>query len=120
MEHSMKKTFIMAAAAVGLAFSALAPSAIAASALVENAKNNCVIGEQADGYIGVVSGANAGADLRREIRDINQQRKAVYADIARRNGVTVEVAAALTAEKLMNQATRGQCIRDTSGAWIKR
>ena len=120
MEYSMKKTFIMGVAAAGLVLSTLMSPSLAASALVENAKNNCIVGEQADGYMGVVTGADASADLRREIRDINQQRKAVYANLAKRNGVTIEVTAALTAEKLMNQATRGQCIRDASGAWIKR
>ncbi len=118
MKHSMKQILSAAALAVGFAFS-VAPAA-AASAMVENAKDNCVVGEQADGYLGVVSGADASDALRREIRDINQQRKAVYADIAKRNGVTVEVAAALTAEKLMNQATSGQCVRLESGSWVKR
>lgn len=107
------------AAALSLAAISLAPVS-AASARIENAKNNCIVGEQADGYLGVVSGADADAELRREVRDINQQRKAAYADLARRNGVTIEVTAALTAEKLMNQAGPGQCVRDQSGAWIRR
>ncbi len=118
MEQSLKKILAAAVLAAGLA-TAAAP-ALAASALVENAKNNCVIGEQADGYLGVVSGADASEALRREVRDINQQRKAAYAQLARRNGVTVEVTAALTAEKLMNQATSGQCVRLDSGEWVKR
>lgn len=118
MKQSMKHIFAATALAVGFAMSAAPASA--ASAIVENAKDNCIVGEQADGYLGVVSGADASEALHREIRDINQQRKAVYADIAKRNGVTIEVAAALTAEKLMNQATSGQCVRDQSGTWLKR
>lgn len=113
----MKKQMFFAAAA--LIFSATMSPASAASPVVESAKDECVVGEQADGYLGVVSGANASSEVRREIADINQQRKAVYADLARRNGVTIDVAAALTAEKLMKQATPGQCIRDQSGAWRK-
>lgn len=115
MEHSLKRYLTAIALSIGLAV-----SASAASPLVENAKSNCIIGEQADGYLGVVSGANASEELRREIRDINQQRKAAYADLARRNGVTIEVTAALTAERLMNQAGPGQCVRNQSGEWIKR
>ncbi|WP_425407963.1 YdbL family protein [Hyphococcus sp.] len=110
----MKKQLLCAAAFM---LSAAAMPASAASAAVERAKDQCVVGEQADGYIGVVSGKSADNALRREIADINQQRKSVYADLARRNGVTIEVTAALTAEKLMNQATSGQCIRDQSGTW---
>jgi len=116
MEHSMKKHFASAAAAALMVMSSLTP-VNAASRIVEQAKDACVVGEQADGYLGVVSGANASDALRREINDINQQRKAYYADLARRNGVTIEVTAKLTAEKLMNMATSGQCIRDQSGAW---
>ena len=121
MENSMKKLFRRIAAAGLMAGVALAPaSGYAASAIVEQAKSQCVVGEQADGYLGVVSGADASAALRREIRDINQQRKAVYADLARRNGVTIEVTAALTAEKLINQARRrGQCYRDQNSRWVE-
>lgn len=115
MERSMKKHVICAAAA--LVFSAVLSPASSASPAVEQAKDRCIVGEQADGYLGVVAGADASESLRREIADINQQRKAVYADLARRNGVTIEVAAALTAETLMNKATPGQCIRDQSGNW---
>lgn len=120
MRKSMKETLITAAASAGLVIAAALSPVSAASALVENAKDRCIIGEQADGYIGVVSGQSASAELQREIRDINQQRKTVYSNLAKRNGVTIEVAAALTAEKLMNQATSGQCVKTSSGDWIKR
>jgi len=118
MENSMRK-YLMGLIAAGTMIGAFVTPASAASALVENAKDNCIVGEQADGYLGVVSGANASDQLRREVRDVNQQRKSVYADLARRNGVTIEVTAALTAEKLMNSATSGQCIRKQSGNWVK-
>ena len=120
MKHSMKKNLLTAAVSASFVFAAALSPVLAASALVENAKDNCIVGEQADGYLGVVDGASASAELQREIRDINQQRKAVYANLAKRNGVTIEVAAALTAEKLMNQATSGQCVQSSSGEWIKR
>ena len=97
----------------------LAGSAIAASAIVEQAKDQCIVGEQADGYLGFVPGADVSSGLRREVRDINQQRKAYYADISARNGVSIDVTATLTAEKLINQASSGQCVRDQSGDWIE-
>jgi len=103
-----------------IAGASLAPlPAYAASAMIERAKDQCVVGEQTDGYLGVVSGAEASDELRREMRDINQRRKAYYADIARRNGVTIRVTAALTAEKLINQASRGECYRDQGGRWVE-
>lgn len=107
------------AAAVLAASLLAAVSAAAANPIIDQAKNQCLIGEQADGYLGVVAGENPSAAQRREMRDVNQQRRAVYADLARRNGVSVEVTAQLTAEKLINQARPGQCVRDQQGQWIK-
>ena len=104
------------AALAGFALTAGAGAA-AASAIVENAKSQCIVGEQADGYIGVIDAAAASEDLKREVRAINQQRKAAYARLAERNGVTVEATAALTAEKLIMQAPSGHCVRDSSGQW---
>lgn len=95
-------------------------SAYAASAVVEQAKAQCVAGEQADGYLGIIDTANASAALRREVRSTNQKRKAVYAKLARANGVTIEVTAALTAEKLIRAAPRGHCVRGANGAWTEK
>jgi uncharacterized protein YdbL (DUF1318 family) len=120
METSMKNLLRNIAAAGVLAGMAAAPiSASAASAMIEQAKSQCIVGEQADGYIGFVPGADIPDDLRREVRDTNQARKAFYADLSKRNGVTIEVAAALTAEKLMQQAGPGECIRMQDGSWVE-
>jgi len=120
MENSMKRKFASLAAAGILAGGVLTPvAATAASAIIEQAKSECVIGEQANGYLGVVSGERASDAVRREMRSINQQRKAYYAEIARRNGVSTDVTATLTAEKLINQARSGHCVRDQRGRWIE-
>jgi len=113
----MKNALI--AIAAGLAALAGA-AAYAASALIEGAKADCVIGEQIDGYLGVVSGKSPSQQVVRELRSVNQQRKGVYADLAQRNGVTVEVTAKLTAEKLINQAPKGQCVQNGAGEWVKK
>ncbi len=110
------------AAAVSVVFFGVAialTGAAAASAIVEQAKDQCIVGEQADGYLGVVDGKTASDAVRREIRDINQQRKSYYADIAKRNGVSVDVTATLTAEKLIGQAQPGECVRDQQGRWVE-
>ena len=108
---------LAAAAAVGIASISLAHSA---SASIEGAKAECLIGERNDGYLGVVSGKSIDDALRREMRSINQQRKAAYARLAERNGVTIDVTARLTAEKLINGAGAGECVQNASGAWIKK
>lgn len=118
----MKRTVVSAVIAAALIGAALSPSttASAASPAIEEAKSQCIVGEQADGYLGVIDSEQASDDLKREVRDTNQQRKAYYADIATRNGVTIEVTATLTAQKLIDQAPSGQCVRDQQGHWLKK
>ena len=112
----MKKTICMLTAAAFLALGAAA----AASAIVEQAKSECIVGEQADGYLGVVDPGKASAELRREVDSINMQRKAAYARLAEKNGVTIDDAAKVTAEKLINQAPSGQCVRDQDRNWLRK
>lgn len=120
MSHSMKQKFAVIAVIVLVAAAAFAPvSTSAASAAIERAKDECLVGEQTDGYLGVVSGQQIDLALQRELRDTNQQRKTYYAEIARRNGVPVEATAKIAGEKLVNQAEPGECIRDQAGNWRK-
>jgi hypothetical protein len=113
----MKKTLFMLTAAGALTFGA---GAAAASAAIEDAKAECIVGEQSDGYLGVIDTSKASEELKREVRANNQQRKAIYADFAERNGITIETAAAIFAERQVNGAPSGQCVRDPSGTWIKK
>ncbi len=118
MKQSIKKQLLCAAAAAFMLTAAATPASAGGPA-IEQAKDECLIGEQADGYLGIVPGADVSDALRREVRDINQQRKQVYADIADRNDVAVDVAAALTAQRLISQARPGQCVRGADGAWVE-
>ena len=115
----MTRTFLKAAVAA-LAAAALPSMAYAASAAIESAKSQCVVGEQSDGYLGVVDGAAASEAVRREVRSVNQQRKAAYANLAANNGVTIEDAAALTGKRLVEGAPSGQCVQLPDGSWAKQ
>lgn len=95
--------------------------AMAANNVIDTAKNECIIGEQIDGYIGVIEADQVSTELDRELRSVNQRRKAVYADLAEKNGVTVQVAAQLTAEKLLAEAAeKGHCYHNAQGQWVRR
>ncbi len=111
------KTIIAALAAV---VTGLMSVAFAATPAIEAAKDECIVGERNDGYLGVIDSARADAALRREVASVNQQRKAAYARLAERNGVTIEDTATLTAERLINQASPGQCVQNSSGEWVKK
>lgn len=111
------KKIVHAIVAVAASFAVASP-AFAMS--IAQAKAQCVVGEQADGYLGFADEGAADEALKRDVRSVNQQRRAAYERLANSNGVSVDVTAALTAEKLLNQAPSGQCIRDQSGRWTKK
>jgi uncharacterized protein YdbL (DUF1318 family) len=77
------------------------------------------VGEQADGYLGLV--ASAPAAVRAQMDSINIQRRAAYTQLAAQRGATIEEVAAATACQLF--ATRvgpGQHYRLTDGVWRRR
>jgi uncharacterized protein YdbL (DUF1318 family) len=104
-------TALVALVSLGLVLGAAAP--------IDDAKDSCQIGERIDGYLGVVDGASPPEAALRRMREINQARANAYADLARRNGVTVEVTAKVAAEKLINKAPSGHCVQNESGEWVR-
>jgi uncharacterized protein YdbL (DUF1318 family) len=100
-----------------LAVPAFAQSA-AAKAAVDAGKSAGTVGEQADGYLGVVSGGDA--SLRAAIAEINTGRAAVYKDIAAKTGVTPEAAGQATAKQLYGRLAPGQYWKPLDGGWTKK
>ena len=81
------------------------------------AKAKGLVGEQADGYLGVVSGGGEASALAREV---NAKRRAEYAEIAQKRGTTVEAVAALAGKKLVERTPGGQYVRGSGGGWVKK
>ncbi len=77
------------------------------------------VGEQADGYLGVVG--NAPASVRDQVNAVNIKRRAFYTDIARNRGATVQEVAVKTAcELFQNKVRAGQYYMLPDGVWRKR
>ena len=72
------------------------------------------IGEQPDGYLGVVSGGPAVQAL---VRDINIKRKAAYTASAQASGATVEQFAFTSGCNLVAKVGRGEMYRTPAGQW---
>ena len=90
-------------------------------AVVDAAKRSGDVGEQIDGYLGVVSGKSPSAAVQAAIRDINIARKAVYTKTAEKDPTaSVQDVANLTGEKLVNNLPSGQWYRDSFGNWKQR
>ena len=94
-------------------------SAPASAVTLDQAKSQGQVGEQANGYLGVVS-AGAPADVQALVADINQKRKAEYQDIAQRNNTSLNAVEALAGKKAVELTPPGQYVRLPSGQWVRK
>ena len=97
----------------------VASPASAADPQIEAAKDNGVVGERIDGYLGIVDGS-ADSALTRRVQDINNKRRAAYDDLAKQTNTTTEQVARVTGEKLIAQAGSGEYVMDDSGSWKQK
>jgi len=87
-------------------------------AAVDAAKATGKVGEQADGYLGIVSGGDAA--LSAAVDDINAGRRAVYTQTASKSGVTPDAAGQATGAQLIAKTPPGQYIKPLGGSWTKK
>ena len=76
------------------------------------------VGEQPDGYLGVVGGGSA--ELRALVSNINIQRKAAYTQKAQASGATVEQLAFTSGCNLIAQTQPGEKYKAPDGSWQTR
>jgi uncharacterized protein YdbL (DUF1318 family) len=103
----------------GLGVSAYAQTA-EAKARVDAAKAAGVVGEQADGYLGLVTGA-ADPAVKAAVAEINAGRAQVYREAAARNNVSPEAAGAAAFETVVKGKLKpGEYYRPAGGGWVKK
>lgn len=83
------------------------------------AKQQGLIGEQNNGYLGLVR-ADAPADVKALVADINAQRKNQFAQIAAKNGIAETEAAKIFAREAEARTSPGNFIQNPAGAWVKK
>jgi hypothetical protein len=98
---------------------AVALASPAATLDLDAAKRDGLLGERADGYVGVVL-AEPAAELQALADDVNARRRAAYQEIARQNGTSIDAVAALAGRKLVERAPSGQWVTDASGRWYQK
>ena len=86
---------------------------------LQDAKAQGLLGEQHNGYLGLVK-ASAGADVKALMNNINAQRKKEYQAIARRNNTELNVVEALAGKKAIDRTPPGQYVKLPSGQWVKK
>ena len=84
---------------------------------LKEAKSNGLVGEQANGYLGIIKTAPGVQQL---IDSVNNARKHHYADIAAKNNTSIEIVEKLAAKKAIELTPAGQSIRLPTGEWVKK
>jgi uncharacterized protein YdbL (DUF1318 family) len=98
------------------AFTLLAGAAFAAD--LDQAKGDGLVGERADGYLGLVR-SDAAPDVVEMVKSVNAKRRAEYQRIASENDLTIEEVQALAGRKAMERTAAGHWImRD--GGWQQK
>ena len=118
---TFRKLFVLGAAvvALGVAAGAAFAQTPAQKSLIDAAKAEGSVGEQADGYVGVRT--SVGADVQTAITATNSARRRVYAASAADVGTSTEVAAARMFEsQLLPRISTGQWYRNAGGQWVQR
>jgi uncharacterized protein len=102
------------AAVIGLAL--LASSAFALD--LTGAKAQGWIGEQRDGYLGLVR-PDAPPEAKQLLEQVNRQRRAQFEQIAARNAISVNEAAAIFAREAEQRTQAGNYIQGPGG-WVRK
>ena len=103
--------------AVAMILLLLSPAAFAVT--LQEAKEQGLVGERRDGYVGFVV-SEVPDDLRALVQDVNNQRRARYQEIAQQNGITVEQVAAVAYERAVQATESGHYVQDASGNWVRK
>jgi uncharacterized protein YdbL (DUF1318 family) len=86
---------------------------------LEEAKAQGIVGEQPNGYLGVVPPGGA-ATVQALVNDVNLKRRHMYEDIARRNSTKLEAVEMLAGKTAIDNTRPGNFIRSPSGQWVKK
>ncbi len=104
---------------LALLLSMMAVSVAVAASPLTQPKADGLIGEQANGYIGLVAN-NVPADIKKLVKDVNAKRKAGYQKIAAKQGTSLAEVERVGGNTAIDKTLRGNYIRDASGAWRKK
>lgn len=102
---------------VGSVILCLATVAPAFAMSVEEAKTKGLVGEKANGYLGVVNpGSQEAQSLTKEV---NKKRRQAYEDIAARNRTQLDAVEALAGEKAIQNTKPGHFV-EGPGGWTRK
>ena len=120
----MQRRHFIGLCAAALVASSLSGAALAqtaeAKAKVDAAKAAGIVGEQADGALGLVTG-DADAATKQAVAEINNGRQAVYREAATKNGVSVEAAGGSAFETVIKPKLKpGEFYKPAGSGWVRK
>lgn len=85
---------------------------------LDEAKSQGLIGEQSNGYLGLINNSNASA--KSLIDDINRKRRAAYTAKAKKAGVELKIIEIRIGERLQQRAKKGEYVQRSNGQWQRK
>ena len=104
---------------LALLISMMAVSVAVAASPLTQPKADGLIGEQANGYIGLVRN-DAPSDVKKLVKDVNAKRKAGYQKIATKQGTSLADVERVGGNTAIEKTLRGNYVRDASGNWRRK
>jgi uncharacterized protein YdbL (DUF1318 family) len=116
MKLNNKIKMLLLPALFALSLPVLAMNLQQAMAALGQAKAQGLVGEQTNGYLGVVQ---PGTDSSEIVRLINDARRAEYARLAQQNNISVADVEAMAGKKAIERTSSGHFIL-LDGNWVKK
>jgi len=97
---------------------AIMTTSLAFGLSLDDAKRQGLVGEQPDGYLGIVGSSSP--DLLGLVTMINRERHTVYQEIAARNKTSLQTVELLAGKTAIEKTEAGRYIKLPSGKWMKK
>ena len=111
------RPLLRALAALLVCSALLASPALAVS--LSEAKAQGLVGERADGFVGIVV-ADPSAEIARLVEQVNTQRRQKYEEIAQERGTPMDAVAKIVGETQMQKARPGEFVAGADGRWRQK
>jgi uncharacterized protein YdbL (DUF1318 family) len=86
---------------------------------LQEAKQQGLVGERNDGYIGYVV-TPADSAVAAMVKNVNSKRRAKFADTAKKNNLQTEQVAQRFYQRAVVATAPGHYYQDAAGAWVKK
>ena len=112
------KTLLKIAGATAMLGMLASPAAAQRDPAYQAARESGQVGEKMDGYLGIVGASSA--PLQAMVNDINNRRRAVYAEQAQANNATLEEYAFTAGCLAISRTSPGEMYQAPDGSWQRR